>query len=531
MHSRSLTWGSVSAPSSLIGATLGAYELQALLGSGGMATVYRGFDRNLHRAVAVKVLSPTLAADPAFVDRFRQEARLIANLHHPHIAQVFAFGEHAGAPYMVQELLPGPTLEQRLKDLAARGEGMPQHEVIATLTQLAGALDAAHAVGIIHRDVKPSNALYNAQGQIVLTDFGIARGTADVSRAATAAGVVMGTPGYVAPEQAISSASLTPACDIYALGVVAFELLCGRLPFDADTAMGIVLKHLYDPPPPPTSVRPDLPAALDAVVLKALEKEPTARFRSAGEFAQALAAAWPLAASPLPAPADIHSQPTRVWAGAPASAAPPARVSIPPGAAPARPAVAAAPSGKPRLLLPLLGLVLLGVFIGGAVLALRGGTSPETATPSSAAPTSAAIAAAATAAAPASDAPAPTVPTIAPTSAPAPATAVPAKPTNVPLPTSAPAATIEPVANLQSLLINGIAAGQVAKKDGQDMLKKLDEVAKALNKGDQEKASNQLRDLLQKVREKARENKMDATLAEQALAGIDQIASTYGLSG
>jgi serine/threonine protein kinase len=194
-----------------------------------MATVYQGFDQNLHRAVAIKVLSATLAADPSYVDRFRQEPRLIASLRHPHIAHIYAFGEHTGAPYMVQELLQGPTLEQRLKDLAAQGERMPQPEVLATITQLASALDAAHAIGVIHRDVKPSNALYNAQGQIVLTDFGIARSAADASRTATAVGVVMGTPGYVAPEQAISSASLTPACDIYALGVVLFELLLGTI--------------------------------------------------------------------------------------------------------------------------------------------------------------------------------------------------------------------------------------------------------------------------------------------------------------
>jgi serine/threonine-protein kinase len=178
----------VSAPASLIGTTLDAYEIQALLGSGGMATVYRGFDVNLHRSVAVKVLSTTLAADSSYVDRFRQEARLIASLRHPHIAQVYAFGEHAGAPYMIQELLPGPTLEQRLKDLAERHEHMPQQDVITTITQLASALDAAHAISVIHRDVKPSNALYNAEGRIVLTDFGIARSAADARRTATAAG-------------------------------------------------------------------------------------------------------------------------------------------------------------------------------------------------------------------------------------------------------------------------------------------------------------------------------------------------------
>src|SRR5215211_7942373 len=349
----------VNAPS-LIGTTLSAYEIQALLGTGGMATVYQGFDQNLHRAEAVKVLSAALAGDPAYVGRFRQEARLIASLRHPHIAQVYAFGEHAGAPYMVQELLPGPTLEQRLKDLAARGERMPQPEVLATIIQLASALDAAHAIGVIHRDVKPSNSLYNAQGQIVLTDFGIARSAGDASRTATAAGVVMGTPGYVAPEQAISSASLTPACDIYALGVVLFELLAGRLPFEADTAMGVVLKHLYDPPPPPTSVRPDLPPAIDTVVLRALEKEPTARFSSAGEFAQALAAAWPLAAplAPAPVPADIHNQATSIWAGTPVAASRQARPptpspSVPPQVAqPITPSIIGTPARGRRWLLP-----------------------------------------------------------------------------------------------------------------------------------------------------------------------------------
>jgi len=137
----------VNAPS-LISTTPSAYEIQALLGTGGMAIVYQGFDQNLHRAVAVKVLSAVLAADPAYVGRLRQEVRLVASLRHPHIAQVYAFGEHAGAPYMVRELLPGLMLEQRLKDLAAQSERMPQPEVLATIIQLASALDAAHAVGV-----------------------------------------------------------------------------------------------------------------------------------------------------------------------------------------------------------------------------------------------------------------------------------------------------------------------------------------------------------------------------------------------
>ncbi len=523
----------MSAPSSLIGTTLGAYEIQALLGSGGMATVYQGFDQNLHRSVAVKVLSAALAADSSYVDRFRQEARLIANLRHPHIAQVYAFGEHAGAPYMVQELLPGPTLEQRLKDLAVRGERMPQPEVLATITQLAGALDTAHAVGVIHRDVKPSNALYNALGQIVLTDFGIARSAADASRTATAAGIVMGTPGYVAPEQAISSASLTPACDIYALGVVLFELLCGRLPFEADTAMGVVLKHLYDPPPPPTSVRPELPAAVDAVVLRALEKEPTARFSSAGELAQALAAAWPIAvtsAAPQ-APVDIHSQATSIWTGAPAGAARSPRAAPPsvpnqriqpPVARPSAPAssTAAPAGGGSRLLLPLLGLLLLGLLVGGVILAIRGGRQSASVTTPSVAP---ALSTAPAAVATALPATAPVAPTVQATVAPTPEPTAAAS-----QPTTAPSAITDPIADLRSLLTAGVAAGQ-AGQDGQDMLKKLDDVQQAITGGDRKKASEQLRDLQQKVQEKAREGKIDTTLAQRALAGISSIASAYGL--
>jgi eukaryotic-like serine/threonine-protein kinase len=437
-------------------------------------------------------------------------------------------------------LLPGPTLEQRLKDLAAQGERMPQSELLATITQLASALDAAHAIGVIHRDVKPSNALYNAQGQFVLTDFGIARSAADASRTATAAGVVMGTPGYVAPEQAISSASLTPACDIYALGVVLFELLAGRLPFEADTAMGVVLKHLYDPPPPPTSVRPDLPPAIDTVVLRALEKEPAARFSSAGELAQALAAAWPLAAPPAatPTPADIHSQATSIWAGAPGAASRQARPptsspSVPPQVAqPITPSITGTPARGRRWLLPLLGLLLLGLLITAGVLAARGSREEPSGTAATSPLVSATVAAASVATATTSAGP--TAPSTTPSIAPliqatiAPPTSLPtAAAASAEAPTASTAA-VEPIGDLRALLTNGIAAGQ-AGDDGQDLLKKLDEVQQAITGGDAKKAVKQLRDLQKKVQEKVREGKMDAGLGDQVLSGISRVASAYGL--
>src|SRR5262245_38210663 len=274
----------------LTGTRLGSYHVRELLGSGGMASVFKGYDPALDREVAIKVLG-TAGQPDDFVARFQREARVVARLRHTNIVQIYHFGAERDMVYMVQELLSGPTLAQRIREFGRRR--MAAERVHAIIGQLAVALDFAHSQGVIHRDVKPSNALYNAQGQIVLTDFGIARGPADATRTATGPGMVMGTPGYMAPEQAISSATLTPACDIYSLGVVLFELLTGQLPFEADTPMGVVLKHLYDDPPPPSSLRPDLPPALDKIVLRALHKESAARYPNATALAEALRMTWP----------------------------------------------------------------------------------------------------------------------------------------------------------------------------------------------------------------------------------------------
>jgi serine/threonine-protein kinase len=296
----------------LIGTRLGAYEVRAILGNGGMGSVYRGYDPALDREVAIKVMTAS-GLLPDAVQRFRREARLAAALRHPHIVQVYAFGEQSNTLYMVQELLPGPTLAQRIP--RGNRKRMGPIEIKQIISQLASALDYAHGRGVVHRDVKPANALYNAAGDLVLTDFGLARPAADVQTTATGPGVVMGTPGYVAPEQAVSSAGVTKACDIYALGVLLFELLTGRLPFEADTSMGMVLKHLYDEPPKPSSLRADLPKAVDAVVLRALRKEPEKRFAGAGALAEALAEAWPnarergAAAQPARSPQRIRAQP------------------------------------------------------------------------------------------------------------------------------------------------------------------------------------------------------------------------------
>jgi serine/threonine-protein kinase len=343
----------------LIGRKLGAYEVRALIASGGMGSVYRGYDPALDREVAIKVMK-TVGMLPDAVKRFRREAQLAAGLRHPHIVQVYSFSESNGTLFMVQELLPGPTLAERIPRTGRRR--LSALEVKQIIGQLAAALDYAHERGVIHRDVKPTNALYNASGDLVLTDFGLARPADDVQTTATGPGVVMGTPAYVAPEQAVSSASVTHACDVYALGVVLFELLTGRLPFEADTSMGMVLKHLYDPPPAPSTLRSDLPSTVDKVVLRAMHKEPERRFSSAGALAEALAAAWPNArergatgktAAPAPVKvAPVASKPASTPPIKPAPTPAPSRpvakpTPTPPSSKPAPKAVAAPAPSKP----------------------------------------------------------------------------------------------------------------------------------------------------------------------------------------
>lgn len=323
----------------LIGKRLGSYAIQSLIGSGGMGSVYRGVDMNLQRPVAIKVLSPALAAQPGWLDRFRQEARIIASLRHPNIVQIYNFGEQDGLTYIVEELLPGPTLGNRLKEMAGQGQHLSREQIITCIKELASALDAAHKAGIIHRDIKPQNAIWNASGQLVLTDFGVAR-QMGTDTGYTQTGMIIGTPHYLSPEQA-QGIPLTPASDIYALGVVLYELITGQVPFDGDTPMQAVIGHVQMTPPhlPP---RPDLPPAVDSVVQRALLKDPTARFSSAGELARALEEAWiggkTTTTSPIP---DIHDNTTAVWTGA----SPPPR---PVPYTPTLPTVPRAPSVQPE---------------------------------------------------------------------------------------------------------------------------------------------------------------------------------------
>lgn len=271
--------------------TLNEYTIVRLLGRGGMAEVYEGYDRELERSVAIKVILPAMSSEPGFEERFRREARLVASLRHPHIVQVYDFGVADGKPYMVMEYLPGGALKDRLADLRSRHQTLPLRDAAAILDALAGALDYAHSRGAIHRDIKPGNILFTIENDPVLTDFGIARLLGDANQLTTT-GQIVGSPAYMAPEQALGT-SVDGRADQYALGVVLYEMVTGRPPFQADSPTTLLMQHVNTPPPPPRSLNPQVPEGMQAVLLKALAKQPDQRYASVRELAAAFRKALP----------------------------------------------------------------------------------------------------------------------------------------------------------------------------------------------------------------------------------------------
>lgn len=270
--------------------TFGKYIVTRSLGRGGMADVYLAQDPVLDRQVAIKVILPHLAGEEGFDARFLREAKLIASLRHPHIVQIFDFAVLDEQPFMVMEFLAGETLKSRLSSLRSLGEWMALDDAAHLLDSLAAALDYAHAQGAIHRDVKPGNILFTGQNELVLTDFGIARLVEGSGEHSLTGGDIVGTPAYMSPEQAAGRA-VDRAGDLYALGVVAYELATGRVPFVGDSPTAVLMQHITDTPPRPRTLNPNLPAPVEAVLLRALEKEPGERYPSGQAFAQALRSA------------------------------------------------------------------------------------------------------------------------------------------------------------------------------------------------------------------------------------------------
>ena len=261
----------------------GRYRLVELLGQGGMATIYRATDSELRRDVAVKVLHTEYGHDPDFVARFRQEAHAAASLSHPGIVGVYDFGTDEAGPYLVMELVDG----EDLAALIRRNGPLPPRQAARLVAEVARALDAAHERGIVHRDVKPGNIMLTANGRVKVTDFGIARAWADARL--TLPGTTLGSVHYFSPEQALGEPT-TAASDIYSLGIVLFELLTGRRPWEGDSAASVAMARISAAPPSVSEIRPSVPPALEAIDRKAMAPEAADRFVTAGAMADALEA-------------------------------------------------------------------------------------------------------------------------------------------------------------------------------------------------------------------------------------------------
>lgn len=268
----------------LVGQTIGQYQIIEHLGRGGMADVYKAFHPGLQVYRALKVIRPEFAAEEGFKERFQREARAVAALRHPNIVQMHDFGVHDNLYYMVMEFIEGQNLKTVL---ARRAPIRPFSEIVPLLAQVAAALNYAHERGLVHRDVKPANIMLTPENQVILTDFGIARMVSGGERL-TQTGTGIGTPAYMAPEQAEGRADLGPPADIYSLGVILYEMLTGQVPFTADTPLAVLLKVIADPVPPPQQFSPDIPNALQGVALKAIAREPSHRYATAVALVDAL---------------------------------------------------------------------------------------------------------------------------------------------------------------------------------------------------------------------------------------------------
>jgi serine/threonine protein kinase len=323
----------------LIGQNLGPYRIMEQVGRGGMATVYKAYQPAMDRHVAVKVLSAHFMQDPSFVERFEREARTIARLEHPHILPVHDYGKAPdGTTYIVMRYINAGTLS----DLLKQGP-LSVNEIVHLFSQIGDALAYAHEQGILHRDMKPSNILIDPRNQAFLTDFGLARIIEGDSH--LTGSMIVGTPAYMAPEQG-QGRPADKRSDIYALGVVLYEMVTGRPPFEAETPMAVMIKHMTEPLPLPSTLNPNLSPAVERVILKALAKEPEARYQSVTDMVRVLQEAVTemptLPSMPKPTPSPIQTTPA----------------ALPRKAKPAQ---------RPAWLIPVLAGVALLVAVGAAI--------------------------------------------------------------------------------------------------------------------------------------------------------------------
>lgn len=263
------------------GQVIGPYRIVAPMGQGGMATIYKAYHARLNRYVAIKVMHQAFLEDQNFLTRFEREAQIVAKLEHPHIVPVYDFAEHEGQPYLVMKFIEGHSLKA-----VTEGGALSLDEIQRILPPIADALDYAHRQGVLHRDIKPSNIILGSDGVPYLTDFGLAR-MAELGESTLSSDFLLGTPHYISPEQAMGRKDLDPRTDIYSLGVVLYELVVGRVPFSADTPFAVIHDHIYRPLPAPSSINPEVTPEVEAVLVKALAKNPAERYSTASEMVTA----------------------------------------------------------------------------------------------------------------------------------------------------------------------------------------------------------------------------------------------------
>ncbi|HET7087997.1 MAG TPA: protein kinase [Anaerolineae bacterium] len=396
----------------LIGKTVGRYQITEHLGRGGMAEVYKAFQPSLDRYVAIKIMHAFLADDKDFRTRFEREAKFIATLRHPNIVQVYDFVVENGQYYMVMEFIDGVTLKSMLEMMHERGGWVTLDDAVTIVVSLGSALRYAHERGMLHRDVKPANVMITSDGHVILTDFGIAKILSATNL--TASGAMVGTPSYMSPEQGMGQAG-DERSDIYSLGVMLYQLAVGRLPYDADTPLAVVLKHINEPLPVPRALKSDLPEGVERVIVKALAKNPDDRYQTVAEMTAELKRAMGLPADVTPTeqmkdgsamklagatvvgrigavtpqPERAASSATVARTGASSTAARPAApaTAVPPHAVPEvapQPVVQPAAAGRPKWLIPVIALVVLALVAGGIAVVASGTQAPPPPPPTAA---------------------------------------------------------------------------------------------------------------------------------------------------
>lgn len=269
-----------------VGENVGPYRIIEQLGQGGMATVYKAYHASLDRYVAIKVLHPAFGEDPSFTARFQREARVVAKLEHPNIVPIYDYAEHEKRPYLVMKFIEGNTLKAKLDK-----DPLTSKEILTVVEAVGSALAYAHRQNVLHRDIKPSNVLVADDGQIYLADFGLAR-IAQLGESTLSGDMIIGTPQYISPEQAMGVKDLDERTDLYSFGVMLYELVVGKVPFNADTPFSIIHDHIYSPLPLPRKVNPNVSEQVERVLLKALAKNRLDRYENVGQMVLAFKEAW-----------------------------------------------------------------------------------------------------------------------------------------------------------------------------------------------------------------------------------------------